>query len=80
MDKTAIRQRVNITLPTETIDLIDHVTKKGDRSRFLDEAARFYIRETGRAAVRKSLREGAMKRASRDLAVAKEWFPIEREI
>ncbi len=80
MEKTSVRQRVNITLPKETIRLIDYVTEKGDRSRFLDEAALFYVQEIGRANLRKSLREGAVQRASRDISVAQEWFSIERGI
>jgi len=31
-----MRKRVNITLPEETLELIDRVTEHGDRSRFID--------------------------------------------
>ncbi len=33
---TIMRKRVNITLPEETLELIDRVTEHGDRSRFID--------------------------------------------
>lgn len=79
MTKLITRQRVNITLPKETIHLIDRVTERGDRSRFLDEAVRFYVREAGRANLRRLLREGAQRRAERDLNLVQEWFPLENE-
>ena len=45
--------RINITLPEEMLELIARVTEHGDRSRLIDEAVRHYIRETGRANLRK---------------------------
>jgi CopG family transcriptional regulator/antitoxin EndoAI len=77
MTKVITRKRVNITLPKDTISLIDQVAKKGDRSRFLDEAVRFYVKETGRANLRKLLRDGAIQRAERDLNLTREWFHLE---
>ena len=35
-----MRKRINISLPEETLELIDRVTEHGDRSRFIDEAVR----------------------------------------
>jgi CopG family transcriptional regulator/antitoxin EndoAI len=75
-----MRKRINITLPEETLDLIDRVTEQGDRSRFIDEAVRHYIQETGRANLRKRLKEGAIQRAERDLHLAEEWFTIDEEV
>jgi CopG family transcriptional regulator / antitoxin EndoAI len=74
-----MRKRINITLPEETLELIDHVTEHGDRSRFIDEAVRHYIQETGRANLRKQLKAGAIRRAERDLHLAEEWFTIDEE-
>ena len=76
----ATHKRLNITLPQGTIDLIDTVSQKGERSRFIDLATRFYIREAGRTNLRKLLRAGARARADRDLVLAREWFPIEDEV
>src|SRR5438045_1047177 len=75
-----IHKRINITLPEETIQLLDRVAEKGDRSGLIDRAVRFYVQEIGKARLRKLLRLGATARASRDLAVAAEWFSIESEI
>jgi CopG family transcriptional regulator / antitoxin EndoAI len=74
-----MRKRVNITLPEETLELIDRVTEHGDRSRFIDEAVKHYIEKTGRANLRKRLKEGAVRRAERDLQLAEEWFSVDEE-
>jgi CopG family transcriptional regulator/antitoxin EndoAI len=67
-----MRKRINITLPEETLELIDRVTEHGDRSRFIDEAVRHYIQETGRTNLRNRLKEGVIRRAERDLQLAEE--------
>jgi CopG family transcriptional regulator/antitoxin EndoAI len=76
---TAYR-RINITLPEEALRLVDRVASKGDRSRFIAEAISHYAKVTNKATLRKRLREGAMRRAERDRALALEWFDLEREI
>ncbi|OGG72864.1 hypothetical protein A3A38_05000 [Candidatus Kaiserbacteria bacterium RIFCSPLOWO2_01_FULL_53_17] len=73
-------KRVNVTLPTETLRLLDRVAQKGDRSGFVDRAVRFYVEETGRANLKKQLRRGAVAHAKRDLSIAEEWFPLEEEV
>jgi len=54
-------------------------TRKGNRSRFIDEAVRYYIQEKSHAYVKKQLKKGALARANRDLLLAKEWFVLENE-
>ena len=76
---TTAHRRLNITLPEETVRLIDRVAKKGDRSRFIAEAVERYVVEIGRDNLRKRLKEGAVRRAERDLQLASEWFGIEEE-
>jgi CopG family transcriptional regulator/antitoxin EndoAI len=75
-----MHQRVNITLPEDTLRLIDRVATKGDRSRFIDNAVRHYIDAVGRANLRKQLKEGAIARAGRDLLQAEQWFTLEEEV
>jgi CopG family transcriptional regulator/antitoxin EndoAI len=77
---TTMRKRINITLPEETLDLIDRVTEHGDRSRFIDEAVRHYIQQTGRENLRKQLKEGAIRRGERDLGLAEDWFTVDEEV
>lgn len=67
-------------LPNDTLDIIDHAVKKGDRSRFIDEAVHFYAERISKANLQKQLREGAKKRARRDLNLVREWFPIDNEL
>jgi len=73
-------KRIDITLPRQTISLLEKISKKGDRSRFIDEAIRFYAKNINRAKLRKDLEEGAIKNAKLNLTIAKEWFPLENEV
>lgn len=77
--ETTPHQRINITLPVDIIRLVDHVAAKGDRSRFIAQAIRQYIGKSSRADLRRRIREGAIKRATRDLALAHEWFSVDEE-
>jgi CopG family transcriptional regulator / antitoxin EndoAI len=74
-----MHRRINVTLPKETVKLIDRVSQKGDRSRFIDHAIRRYIREVGRENLRKRLKEGALRRKLRDQELAEDWFLLEEE-
>lgn len=68
-----IQQRVNIVLPRETLNILDAVSKKGERSRFIDIAVRDFVDRKGKAQVRKLLAEGALARNARDLDIARAW-------
>ena len=70
-------ERVNISLPKETLRLIDRITRNTNRSGFLNRAARFYIAETSRTNLKARLRAGALARRSRDTTIAEAWFPVE---
>ncbi len=72
-----MHRRVNITLPEETLALIDRATARGDRSRFIDQAVKYFVRARGQAKLRQLLKQGAEKRAERDLTVASEWFALD---
>ncbi len=75
-----MNQRINITLPEETLGLIDRVVSKGSRSQFIDRAIKYYVDAIGQKNLKKLIREGAIKRAERDLRLAQEWFTLEEEI
>jgi len=79
-EDSTMHRRINITLPEETVRLIDRASEKGNRSRLINEAVKRYVRELGRAHLRKRLKEGAQRRAARDLRIAEEWFPLEEEV
>ncbi len=69
-----MRKRINVTLPEETLQLIDRVVQPGQRSRLISEAVQHYVEAKGRTNLREQLREGAVRRAERDLEIAQEWF------
>lgn len=73
-------QRVDVTLPKETVKLLGKIAKRGDRSRLVDQAIRCFAKEMSRANLRKQLKEGAAVNASRDLNLVEEWFSIDNEI
>ena len=79
-EDTAVHQRINVSLPEETLRLLDRVAGKGDRSRLIDQAVRYYIDQQGRSELKKRLQEGAIRRATRDLQLTEEWFPLEEEV
>lgn len=74
-----MHQRINITLPQETLRLIDRVTKRGNRSQFIDKAVRYYIKTIGRENLRKRLKEEAISWAESNLRLAEEWFVLDEE-
>jgi CopG family transcriptional regulator / antitoxin EndoAI len=74
-----MHRRINITLPEETVQLIDRISDKGDRSRLINQAVKRYVASAGRRELRKRLKEGAQRRAERDLRIAEELFFLEGE-
>ena len=72
-------QRINVTLPKQTVKLIDRVSKKGNRSRLIDEAVKHFIATVSRANLQKRIKEGALARAQRDLEIAEEWFSLNHD-
>ena len=44
-----MHRRLNVTLLEETIRLIDRTVSSGNRSGFIDEAVRYFVRAHGRA-------------------------------
>ncbi len=79
MSKT-VTKRVNITLPQETLELIDRLAPKGARSRLISQAVHFYVDEMGQENLRRLLREGAVEHAQRDRQLSEDWFTLEEEI
>ncbi len=72
-----MHQRINITLPDQTLQLIDQAATEGNRSQFVDEAVRYYVDANRRVKLRAQLKESAIRRAQQDLSLAEEWFELE---
>ncbi len=74
-----MHERINITLPEETIRLLDHAAPNGSRSRFIDQAIKHFIRTESRKQLKDRIKKGAIARAERDLGLVEEWFTMEEE-
>jgi CopG family transcriptional regulator/antitoxin EndoAI len=74
-----MNKRLNITLPEQTVRLMDRVAGKGRRSSLIDRAVRRYVTEETRANLRKRLAESYQANAQFDMQLAEEWFPVEQE-
>lgn len=74
---SSVVRRLNISLPERTVELIDRIAGKGQRSALIDRAVLRFVQQESRANIRAQLAEGARDRAARDLQLAEEWFPIE---
>ena len=72
-------KRINIMLPDHTVQVLDKVAAKGDRSRFISQAVLHYVHTQSKANLRERLKQGALANAKLDLEIAKEWFPVEQE-
>jgi CopG family transcriptional regulator / antitoxin EndoAI len=75
--KKSTHVRINITLPEETITLLDSIAGKGTRSTFIDEAIRKEIHQLKKNSLRDRLKAGAIDRGTRDIAIAAEWSELE---
>ncbi|MFH1170320.1 MAG: hypothetical protein V1704_02075 [Candidatus Vogelbacteria bacterium] len=76
----ATRQRINVTLPNSTINLIRRVSTKGDRSQLIDTALKHYVQSVGQAILRRRLKDGAINRAKESLEIVADWFLLDEEV
>lgn len=74
-----MNKRLNITLPEQTVQLLDKVSNQGDRSRLIDYAVNDFIKRRSKRKLREQLKEAAIAMADEDLKIAQEWFPIDQE-
>jgi CopG family transcriptional regulator / antitoxin EndoAI len=73
-------KRVNITIPQTTLEQIDALTERGDRSKFIDQAVHFYVKAVGRKNLRQALKEGAVHNSLRDTDLTAQWFHVEESV
>ncbi len=70
-------QKISITLPEQTAYLIEQMTDEMNRSRFVEDAVKYYIEHVGKIRIREHLKQGAVRRAERDLRITREWNDLE---
>ena len=51
-----MNRRLNITLPEQTVRMLDRAAPRGQRSRLIDEAVRHFVNETGQSEPSKAAR------------------------
>lgn len=80
--KAALRKykRINISIPEETLQLLDEIAPPKKRSQFIVEAIMQYASEIKRLQLREQLKAGYTANAESDRQIAEEWFPIEQEV
>ena len=74
--KSAPYQRVNISLPQKTLQRIDRIAKRGNRSRIIDTAVNFYLSQQIREQIEESIKAGAIKHRKRDVQIAEEMLDL----
>ena len=74
-----MHRRINVTLPEETVELLEEACERGERSRLIDQALRLYLDEQRRAQLRLELAEGYRRNRKLNRELAEEWRPLEEE-
>ncbi len=72
--------KMNITLSDHTAYLLEQLTDKAGKRRFIEEAVKYYIDHVERKNIREQLQQGAAKRAERDLRLSQELDILEDKI
>ena len=71
-----MHKRINITLPEQTVHLIDRFVKKGERSTLINQAVQIHLSKLEKKKIREGMKESAIKNAERDRRLAEEWFTL----
>ncbi|MCK6255290.1 ribbon-helix-helix protein, CopG family [Fictibacillus sp. WQ 8-8] len=81
MSELANTKRIVISLPQQIINEVDRMIKNEnlDRSEFIHQATKMYIREKKKRHIRESMRQGYMEMAKINLNIASEAFLLEEE-
>jgi len=78
--RLAMYYKMNITLSEHTAYLLEQLTDKASKKSFIEEAVKYYIDHVGKNKIREQLKQGAAKRAERDLQLSHEWDSLEDAI
>jgi CopG family transcriptional regulator/antitoxin EndoAI len=72
-------KRINIVLPTATIQTIDRLAKPGMRSKFIKTAVEHYVANKSTEALRAQLERAAVRDRDLDREIAEDWFAVDQE-
>lgn len=75
--KSDTYQRVNISLPSTTLKRIDTIAEHGNRSRLIDTAVNFYIKQQSRKMLEEAIKEESILWRKRDRQIAEEWARLD---
>lgn len=65
-----MNRRLSITLPEKTVRMLDRAVPRGQRWKLIDEAVTRFVKDQGRANLRRQLALGAIARSERDRQMA----------
>ena len=72
-------RRINVILPEQTLSILDRVTTKGNRSRFISKAVHYFVENQGEKSLHDQLKAGYLANSQRNLEMAADWFALEEE-
>jgi CopG family transcriptional regulator / antitoxin EndoAI len=72
-------KRINIVLPETTIQTIDRMIRRGQRSRFINQAVQHYVANRSIEALRAHLERAAVRDRDLDREIAADWFAVDHE-
>ncbi|MFD1019326.1 CopG family ribbon-helix-helix protein [Thalassobacillus hwangdonensis] len=77
----SLHEELVIKLPKNLLNEVDHLIQleNGDRSDFMYQATKMYLREKKKRHIRESMRSGYMEMAKINLNIASEAFQAEEE-
>jgi len=70
-------QEIHIVLPEQTAYMLEQMADKRSISGFVEDAVKYYMEHAGKKRLREHLKQGAVKRAERDLKLSQEWNSLE---
>jgi CopG family transcriptional regulator / antitoxin EndoAI len=72
-------KRINISIPSETLQLLNDIAPPKKRSQIIVEAVTQYANTIKRLQLREQLKAGYLANAESDRQIAEEWFLIDQE-
>jgi CopG family transcriptional regulator/antitoxin EndoAI len=72
-------KRINVILAEATIHTIDRLSRRGQRSRFIERAVQHYVATAGPEALQGRLRQAALRDRDLDREIAADWFAVDQQ-